>query len=471
MPRNDDGRRNAFAEYASNFTDGYDRTVWQLPEGFKSYRVKAAGVRRLEILGYYVGQNNPKAAPGMLHPERTFSIHKHIGVDDNSYVCLWDSLKQRCPVCDWRAGAKRDPDADAQLVKALEPSVRTLWNVYDYGEPQNNWQLWEFSWHCFTKQLLSRCRDSDPEDRYADFYYPDNGFTLRVGFEEKPLPRGSFFTATTIDFKARATPFTDQHCRALPCLDDLLIITPYDKLRELFMSGIEPGAGYSAPQQNMGQGGPQGAPPPPQGGRGPQQGAPPPQRHTTAASPPPQGGRGPTPQQGQAPAQHYPPPSANVDDWDNQGQAPAAQGTYGQPPAQGTYPPPQQQRQQGPPPPQQGYGPPAQQGPPAPQQGQGPRRAAPPPDDWDAPAAQQPQGYGPPPQQHQPPPQQYQQGPPQGYPQQGPPAQQGYAPPAADDWDAPQGGPPQGQPGGPAPRGAGAPPAPPADDDWDNWQA
>lgn len=223
---------------AEEHQSGFERTVFNVPEGMKVFSLKKDGVYRIDILPYIVGEGNPFADAGMLHYERTFFTHRGIGPESNSYVCLRKTFKKDCPICDHRARMGRDPDEDADLVKALAPKERQLFNVIDLSNPDDGVQLWEISFHLFGKLLDTKIKNDDEGD-YGDFFKLDSGLLLKLGVEEKSFGGKDFYEVRDIEFKARKQQYDDSMLEQAGILDDLLVEMEYDALKAIFLQTSE----------------------------------------------------------------------------------------------------------------------------------------------------------------------------------------------------------------------------------------
>lgn len=233
-------------KWAETADSGFTPTVVKLPEGVSFFGPKKAGTFRLEIIPYEVpanpkGGQNPNAQPGELHYERTYFSHRGIGADERTYVCPAKTAGRSCPICEHRKELMRDRDADEDLIKALAPKQRQLWNVYDHAEPEKGVQIWDVSFHLFGKQLKAAINNADEDDGWEYFADPADGLTLRVGMEEKSFSGNSFLECSTVGFKARREPLSDEVLDAAQPLDDLLILLDYEKLKSIFLQeeGVE----------------------------------------------------------------------------------------------------------------------------------------------------------------------------------------------------------------------------------------
>lgn len=233
-------------KWAETADSGFTPTMVKLPEGVGFFSPKKAGTFRLEIIPYEVpanpkGGQNPNAQPGELYYERTYFSHWKIGADERSYVCPAKTTGRPCPICEHRKELMRDRDADEDLIKALAPKQRQLWNVYDHAEPDKGVQIWDVSFYLFGRQLKAAINNADEDDGWEYFADPQDGLTLRVGMEEKSIAGNSFLECVTVGFKARLEPLSDEILDAAQPLDDLLILLDYEKLKSIFLQeeGVE----------------------------------------------------------------------------------------------------------------------------------------------------------------------------------------------------------------------------------------
>lgn len=219
----------------SQHRTGGDWTTLTIPEGVELFQPKA-GSYRLDIVPYEAGSGNPYADVGDLYYERTYFTHRAIGPNSESYVCPAKTAGKKCPVCEDRARMQRDPDSDTELVKSLRPKERQLWLVFDHGEKEKGVQLWEFSHWNFGKLLDTIRQNADEDEEYkADFDDPEGGASLKVLFSEESGGGYSFIEATSIEFKPRKDGLDEELLEHGVCLDSLLKIPDYDKLKAAYL--------------------------------------------------------------------------------------------------------------------------------------------------------------------------------------------------------------------------------------------
>lgn len=240
MTRRDrDERRSKYADAyrrAEQKTSG-DRSSIKIPEGMKFFSMKKEGVYRLDILPYTAGEGNKYAEPGMLYYERTFYTHRSIGPDNEIVVCPASTWRKRCPVCEYSAHLRSDPNHDKELVKNLRPKERQLFLVIDRDNRDEGPMLWDISFHLFGKLLDFRINKSSKEVGYGNFWHSDEdnaGMYLEIGAEEKSYAGQKFYEAKTIDFIPRKHPIKAAILEKLPCLDELPQSMKYEVLKKLF---------------------------------------------------------------------------------------------------------------------------------------------------------------------------------------------------------------------------------------------
>jgi hypothetical protein len=231
------GRRRA-----EDHKTGFEGGSVKLPEGVGFFSVKKAGIQRIEILPYRVpkGADNPFADDGDMYFERTFFVHRQIGPNNETRVCLRKTTGQPCPICEYRSQLTKEEDPDEDLIKDLAPKERQLWNVYDHGNSEAGVQIWDISFHLFGKSLDARIKNADEDDDYEFFADPEDGLTLKIGFEEKSFGGRTFYDCESIDFKARRKALDPELFEKVVVLDEALVIEDYEKLKALFQQTEAP---------------------------------------------------------------------------------------------------------------------------------------------------------------------------------------------------------------------------------------
>jgi len=208
----------------------------QLPEGVKFFLGKP-GTYRLDFMSYIAGKGNPRAEEGEAYFERTFFVHQGVGPNQDWYLCPARTMKKPCPICEHRSKLSADPEGDEQLIKSLAPKERQLWIVKDLLNDPDSILIWEVSYHLFGRALKDKINNADEEDGYDFFADPVDGFTLRVALQQSD--RGKWTETADIEFRPRKQKYDPEIVEEMPCLDDMIVATPYDKLKAVFLQTDE----------------------------------------------------------------------------------------------------------------------------------------------------------------------------------------------------------------------------------------
>ena len=202
---------------------------WLVGDGLSFFTPKK-GTSNFRILPYEVtADDHPEVPAGELWYQRTVWVHYEVGADNKSVVCPLKTIKQRCPICEYRNKLMKDPNADEDTIKALNPRERELFNVLVDGEDEP--QLLTMSYHCFGKKLEEEVREG--EEEWGGFADLEGGYLLSVRFQEKKLGKNTFLEASRIDFK-QDDDLDEGMLSEVYNLDDIINILSYDEIAAMF---------------------------------------------------------------------------------------------------------------------------------------------------------------------------------------------------------------------------------------------
>lgn len=224
---------------------GSGPTSFKVPKGMSRFKFEKAGTYRLNIIPYTVGKHNPNADEGQVHYERTFEVHKGVGVDDATHACL-KQFGERCPICEHAAKLQRD-GADRDAIKEFRPKTRQLYLVMDLDNKEAGVQLFETGYYMSFGELLAtkiKAVEEDDDTGYDKFFHlGTDGKVLRVLVEKAAYEGRGYFKPVSIEMRDRreekgeAVP--ESILDEVPCLDELLINPGYKELKKLFDEGME----------------------------------------------------------------------------------------------------------------------------------------------------------------------------------------------------------------------------------------
>lgn len=209
---------------------GYKTHSVVLPSGLNQFKVDKQGMRRFDILPYRLKVATSFAPVGMLHFERTYFVHRNVGLNRESWNCPYAMFGKRCPICEER-GRRQAAGEDPKDLTDLRPQRRQLWLVVDHDQPRPEPQVWDFSYYSFGRVLAENLslKASAGRDFYH-FFHLDGGLTLHVGFGQKQVKTQPYYEAVSIDFVDRKRQFSEKLIDRLPCLDEMVIVPTYEDL-------------------------------------------------------------------------------------------------------------------------------------------------------------------------------------------------------------------------------------------------
>lgn len=210
-----------------------------LPDGVSFFKNDGKTVE-LDFIPYTINNAlNPdvragRVQVGYMADALMYKQHVDIGASQEKYICP-TTFGKPCPICEAYAEAKKKGTMDKDELKALRPKERMLYNVIDAKDKSGAVQIWDVSYHLFTKQLE---HEQEEHEEYYSYWFPEAGYTLRIRFEKKSIDRGEpFYEADRIDFTER-NPLTDDDLKQAVDLDACLQVLSYEKLEAIFL-GVE----------------------------------------------------------------------------------------------------------------------------------------------------------------------------------------------------------------------------------------
>ena len=213
----------------------------KIPSGVEIFKEEASDKPvLLDIVPYLVtdehhmDRNDDEgiAQPGNLWYTKPFLIHRNIGPDNETVVCLKTNGKS-CPICEYRSKLFKE-EAPKEETDALKLSRRHLYFVIPIGHKKLDEEihLWDISFHNFQKLLDKELKMDEEYEVFPDF---EEGYTLKVRFDEVQLGQNKFAEASRIDFKKREEAYDEESMlENLPNLDEVLKIRGYEELKKLF---------------------------------------------------------------------------------------------------------------------------------------------------------------------------------------------------------------------------------------------
>jgi len=158
---------------------------------------------------------------GDLDYKLEISVHKYIGENNETFLCLRESLGRKCPICDlmFEEYAKDNPDKDKAT--SLNTSWRNYYNIYDYDDEDAEFQVWEdVSWHNYEKEFMDESEDGEEIIIYSDYEF---GKSIAFKGKQDSIGKNKFVIPKNISFCDR-DPYTEEEIEDAISFDALLHI-------------------------------------------------------------------------------------------------------------------------------------------------------------------------------------------------------------------------------------------------------
>ncbi len=179
-------------------------------------------------------------------------IHKRVGADNATVICLSKSYRGECPVCQHMAElleeARDNKEKRSKIFKEKAPQRRIMYNVIvrDQGGDQERKgvQVFEFAYSWMEKELQIKAEKTRTRGPiyYAD---PDVGKTIILKIIDKSSG-GDTKWDVTVGFDDRVKPITDEELSGVVSLDTLIKVLDYDTFYKTYWQEDSKPAGRKA---------------------------------------------------------------------------------------------------------------------------------------------------------------------------------------------------------------------------------
>jgi len=218
-------RRNEGAYFGSIFRDDIEVKQWVCKSSDTPHLI--------DIIPYIASANHPnkKVKEGDLVYTASYYVHKRVGANNAMFICLGLVYNEPCPICEERKRLADEYGFDDERVRALKPSLQSLYNVIVYDdkeEEKKGIQVWMVPHFFMEKKLL----DISKKPRGGGFIYyadPDEGKT--ISFYRKGKENVEF---TGHQFLDRDYVITDEEIQSTYCLEELVYKPTYEEVAEAF---------------------------------------------------------------------------------------------------------------------------------------------------------------------------------------------------------------------------------------------
>ena len=233
------GKVNTDAQRQKTAGSSYGYLI--IPKGITVFSPEPGSKVKMDILPYEV--TNPKhpdrndeleiAVPGELWYKRPFKIHRNVGVEKDTVICL-SSFGKKCPICEYRAKRMKE-GAEKEELDSMKASLRNLYCVVPIGHKkyEEKPHVWDVSQYLFQNLLNDELEENEDYGAFPDL---EVGYTLRIRFDSSSIGGGNAFAeASRIDFDDRDEVYEDDILDEVPDLDAMLTELSYKEMDLKFL--------------------------------------------------------------------------------------------------------------------------------------------------------------------------------------------------------------------------------------------
>ena len=200
-----------------------------------------AGDHFIDIIPNFAGANHPGVIKGKMvvgDPSYVVDIwiHRQIGPNQDQYICLAKTYGQPCPVCERRIDLRRDTEMDEAEDKALKPSRRVIYNIWDRDNEGKGVQVWEVA-HWFFADKVEQLGRVPRGGGYIAFMDPGDGEGggRHISFNIKASGNNREYSAHQL--LVRQQPIPDRILEMAYCVDELLHVPTYEEVAAALEGG------------------------------------------------------------------------------------------------------------------------------------------------------------------------------------------------------------------------------------------
>ena len=181
-------------------------------------------------------------------------VHKGVGPEKRQMLCIRSAFGNSCYICEERFAEmdKDEDEQDEQKIKDLKPSWRCFYTIFNYDEPDKDFQLWpDVSWWNWEKPMQEDLEIGDAETPIISD--PVEGLSIEFTGKKKKLGKSEFMEGQAFEFLERQ-PYDDNVYDAAFPLDAMLTIPTYEDTRQAYLGmGGDSGGEETAPETAQGR--------------------------------------------------------------------------------------------------------------------------------------------------------------------------------------------------------------------------
>jgi len=241
--KRDSGLSARYHFSAETAEKGGGRDPFKFPSGTKFFS-PAEGRNRIRIVPYTVkSEEHPLVVRAMtkvgkLDYVMDVYVHKMIGIDNESVLCLKKNFGKFCPICE--KVAKLRAEGKEKEYGALKAQRRVYYNVLDLDNLKEGVQVFSVSHYLFERRLIAEAsyEAQNRGEEIVDFADPDEGCIVEFRGERKKMGANSYMDFESFRFRKDDEPLSKEDLKDALNFDEIMIVRSADEMEQL-LSGSE----------------------------------------------------------------------------------------------------------------------------------------------------------------------------------------------------------------------------------------
>lgn len=196
------------------------------------------GEHLIDIIPFIAGKSHPTISEGKPAYVLDVWVHRSVGTDGGSYVCLQKNYKQRCPICEHQRLMRKEGSYTDEEIKNLDAKRRVMYNVLCYDsqeEISKGVQIFETS-HFFMEKHLAELAKKPKGGGFIPFAHPDEGKSISWTISKKGQ-YGEWFGHKFVD---RDEEITEDTLEEAHILDEIIHIPTVKELEKVVKNAFVP---------------------------------------------------------------------------------------------------------------------------------------------------------------------------------------------------------------------------------------
>jgi len=189
----------------------------------------------IDFMQFIATEKNPNKVPtGMPAYKLQVSVHRYVGPEEGTFLCLQKMYGKPCPICEEAEILRQDTTTKKGVLDKLKPKERVYYVILDKNST-NKFQIFEESYYLFQDKLLVA---AGAGGRYVTFQSLENGKTVEFLAIKTTKPSSDGISYTFNEYQQfnfiDRKPYDERIYAQVYPLDKMLIIPTYEEVSNAY---------------------------------------------------------------------------------------------------------------------------------------------------------------------------------------------------------------------------------------------